>query len=145
MDFKKPFLNNYININLKKKLLQSTSKNYVKSFIDEESKINSDIIEIHNRPNYIKYLKDIKNKKIILYFHNDPLTMNGSKSVEDRLFLLNNIDKILFNSNWSQKRFFINIENKDLLKQKLLFVINLHQELMLISRKNKILFRLLEN
>ena len=85
MDFKKPFLNNYININLKRKLLQSTSKNYVKSFIDEESKINSDIIEIHNRPNYIKYLKDIKNKKIILYFHNDPLTMNGSKSVEDRL------------------------------------------------------------
>ena len=118
MDFKKPFLNNYININLKKKLLQSTSKNYVKSFIDEESKINSDIIEIHNRPNYIKYLKDIKNKKIILYFHNDPLTMNGSKSVEDRLFLLNNIDKILFNSNWSQKRFFIDIENEDLLKQK---------------------------
>ena len=118
MDFKKPFLNNYININLKKKILQSTSKNYVKSFIDEESKINSDIIEIHNRPNYIKYLKDIKNKKIILYFHNDPLTMNGSKSVEDRLFLLNNIDKILFNSNWSQKRFFINIENEDLLKQK---------------------------
>ena len=118
MDFKKPFLNNYININLKRKILQSTSKNYVKSFIDEESKINSDIIEIHNRPNYIKYLKDIKNKKIILYFHNDPLTMNGSKSVEDRLFLLNNIDKILFNSNWSQKRFFINIENEDLLKQK---------------------------
>ena len=118
MDFKKPFLKNYININLKKKLLQSTSKNYVKSFIDEESKINSDIIEIHNRPNYIKYLKDIKNKKIILYFHNDPLTMNGSKSVQDRLFLLNNIDKILFNSKWSQKRFFINIENEDLLKQK---------------------------
>ena len=44
--------------------------------------------------------------------------MNGSKNVEDRLFLLNNIDKILFNSNWSQKRFFINIENEDLLKQK---------------------------
>ena len=118
MNFKKPFLNNYININLNRKLLQSTSKNYVKSFINEESKINSDIIEIHNRPNYIQYLKDIKNKKIILYFHNDPLTMNGSKSVEDRLFLLNNIDKILFNSNWSQKRFFIDIENEDLLKQK---------------------------
>jgi len=118
MDFKKPFLSNYININLKRKLLQSTSKNYVKSFIEEEGKVNSDIIEIHNRPNYIKYLKDIKNKKIILYFHNDPLTMNGSKSIQDRLFLLNNIDKILFNSKWSQKRFFINIDNEDLLKQK---------------------------
>ena len=118
MNFKKAFSKNYININLQKKILQSTSKNYVKSFLEEEKKINSDIIEIHNRPNYIRLLKDIKNKKIILYFHNDPLTMNGSKSVEDRLFLLNSIDKILFNSKWSQKRFFINIENEDLLKQK---------------------------
>ena len=118
MVFKKSFLKNYININLNKSILQSTSKNYVKSFIEEEKKINSDIIEIHNRPNYVRYLKNFKNKKVILYFHNDPLTMNGSKSVKDRLFLLNNIDKILFNSNWSQKRFFVDIENKDLLKQK---------------------------
>ena len=44
--------------------------------------------------------------------------MNGSKSTEDRLFLLNKIDKILFNSEWSQERFFIGIDNKKLLKQK---------------------------
>ena len=118
MDYKKPFLKNYINVNLNKNLLQSRSKNYIQNFIDLEKKINSDIIEIHNRPNYIKYLNNIKNKKIILYFHNDPLSMSGSISVKDRLYLLNNIDKILFNSKWSQKRFFINIENDELLKQK---------------------------
>ena len=117
-DFKKPFLKNYININLNKSLLQSNSKNYIKNFIEEEKKINSDILEIHNRPNYIKYLTNLRNKKIILYFHNDPLSMSGSISVKDRLYLLNNIDKILFNSKWSQKRFFINIENDELLKQK---------------------------
>ena len=44
--------------------------------------------------------------------------MNGSKNVKDRIFLLNNIDKILFNSEWSQERFFIGISNKKLLKQK---------------------------
>ena len=44
--------------------------------------------------------------------------MNGSKSLEDRIYLLNNIDKILFNSKWSQNRFFIGIENKNLLKYK---------------------------
>ena len=44
--------------------------------------------------------------------------MNGSKKTSDRLYLLNNIDKILFNSKWSQKRFFIGIDNEDLLKQK---------------------------
>ena len=118
MVFDKPFLKNYINIDLKKSLLQSNSKNYIKNFLNEEKKINSDILEVHNRPNYIKYLKNIRNKKIILYFHNDPLSMSGSISVKDRLYLLNNIDKILFNSKWSQKRFFINIENDKLLKQK---------------------------
>ena len=115
--YKKPFLKNYININLKKNFLQSASKLYVGKFLKEEKKINSKIIEIHNRPNYVKYLNN-SNKRIILYFHNDPLSMTGSISVSDRLFLLNNIDKIIFNSKWSQKRFFINIENEKLLAQK---------------------------
>ena len=44
--------------------------------------------------------------------------MNGSTSKKNRLFLLNNIDKILFNSKWSQERFFIGLENMNLLKQK---------------------------
>jgi len=118
MSYSKPFLKNYVNIRLDKRILQSNSKNYVSKFLEEEKKNNSDIIEIHNRPNYIRYLENIKNKKIILYFHNDPLTMNGSKKVVDRLYLLNNIDKILFNSKWSQKRFFIGIDNEELLKQK---------------------------
>ena len=118
MSFKKPLLKNYINVDLKKSILQSNSKNYVNEFLKAEKKINSDIIEIHNRPNYIQYLKDLENKKIILYFHNDPLSMNGSTSKKNRLFLLNKIDKILFNSKWSQERFFIGLENMSLLKQK---------------------------
>ena len=118
MSYKKAFLKNYVNIDLNKNILQSSSKNYIKKFLEKEKKINSDIIEIHNRPNYIRYFNNIPNKKIILYFHNDPLSMNGSITVKDRLYLLNNIDKILFNSKWSQKRFFIDIENDELLKQK---------------------------
>jgi glycosyltransferase involved in cell wall biosynthesis len=118
MNYSKPFLKNYVNINLNKRLLQSSSKSYVSKFLEKEKNNNSDIIEIHNRPNYIRYLENIKNKKIILYFHNDPLTMNGSKNISDRLYLLNNIDQILFNSKWSQKRFFIGIDNENLLKQK---------------------------
>ena len=118
MYYPKAFLKNYINIDLNKSLIQSNSKNYVTKFLEKEKKINSDIIEIHNRPNYIQYLNNIENKKIILYFHNDPLSMNGSKSKKDRLFLLNKIDKILFNSKWSQERFFIGLENMSLLKQK---------------------------
>ena len=109
---------NYINLNLDKKFYQSSSKQYVQSFIKYEKKINSNIIEVHNRPNYIKLIKKNFKHKLILYFHNDPLTMNGSKSTKDRLFLLNNIDKIIFNSNWSKNRFFVNLPNKKLLEQK---------------------------
>ena len=117
-DYKKILSSNYINLNLKKKLFKSTSKQYVESFLAYEKKNKSDLIEVHNRPNYIKLIKNYYENKITLYFHNDPLSMNGSKTIEERLYLLNNIDKIIFNSNWSKKRFFINLPNKDLLSQK---------------------------
>ena len=70
---------NYINLDLSKKIFLSKSKLYVKTFLKFEKKINSDLIEVHNRPNYINLIKNNFDKKIILYFHNDPLTMSGSK------------------------------------------------------------------
>ena len=108
--YSKKLSNNYINIPLYKKFYQSSSKQYIENFIKLEKKIISDVIEIHNRPNYIKLFKNELKSKIILYFHNDPLSMNGSKTIKERVFILNNIDHIIFNSNWSKKRFFVNIE-----------------------------------
>ena len=115
---KKKLSTNYINLDLKKKILQSTSKIYVESFLKYEKKVNSDIVEIHNRPNYIKLIKNKYKKKIILYFHNDPLTMNGSKLKDERIYLINSVDKIIFNSNWSKNRFFLGLSNISLLSQK---------------------------
>ena len=115
---RKKLSKNYINLDLKKNFFSSTSKQYVKTFLNIEKKNHSDLIEVHNRPNYIKLLKKDYRNRIILYFHNDPLTMNGSRSIEERLYLLNNIDKIIFNSNWSKDRFFLDIPNKILLSQK---------------------------
>ncbi|MDB9799886.1 glycosyltransferase family 4 protein [Candidatus Pelagibacter sp.] len=110
---------NYINLNLKKKVFQSTSKLYINSFLKFNKKINADLVEVHNRPNYINLIKKSFKNKLILYFHNDPLTMNGSRSIKERIDLLNNVDKIIFNSRWSQKRFFIGLPNDDeLLSQK---------------------------
>ena len=37
--------------------------------------------------------------------------MNGSKNVNDRLFLLKNLDKIIFNSEWSKSRFIKDLQN----------------------------------
>ena len=47
-----------------------------------------------------------------MYFHNDPLSMNGSKTINERLRLLDEIDKIIFVSKWVQNRFFLNLDKK---------------------------------
>jgi glycosyltransferase involved in cell wall biosynthesis len=104
--YKKDFLKNYINLPLdNKKFIESSSNLYVNNFIKRKEVFKSDVIEIHNRPNYLKKILLIKKPKKILFFHNDPLEMNGSKSIRERLFLINNLDKILFNSEWSKSRF----------------------------------------
>ena len=118
MEYKKKLSTNYNNLKLDKKFYESSSKLYVENFIETQKKIKPDIVEVHNRPNYIPYLKKSYNGKIILYFHNDPLTMNGSISIIERKYLLQKIDYIIFNSNWSRKRFFIGIDNQNLFKSK---------------------------
>ena len=86
--FKNIFKLKYKNISLDKKFFQSQNKKYVEEFIKLENKRNSDLIELHNRPIYLSYLNQNLNKKTyILYFHNDPLTMTGSKTISDRIFL----------------------------------------------------------
>ena len=108
--YREKLLNNYINLNLKKGILQSYSRIYVDQFIKSDKIMKSDIIEIHNRPNYIKQIKNESNAKITLYFHNDPLNMNGSMTIKERNYLLENLDGIIFNSHWSRKRFFIGLK-----------------------------------
>ena len=115
---KKKLSKNYINIELKKKIFSSTSKIYVEAFLKTQKKNNPDLIEVHNRPNYIRLIKKKFQNKLFLYFHNDPLSMNGSKSIDERIFLLNNLDQIIFNSKWSQKRFFIGLSNQKSLLDK---------------------------
>ncbi len=110
-DFKNYLSNNYINIPFKKKLFKSSSKIYVENFIKFENKRKSDIIEIHNRPTYLKYFLNLKNRNFVFYFHNDPLSMSGSTSINDRMFILNFCKKIIFNSEWTKKRFFLGIDN----------------------------------
>ena len=101
---------NYVNIPFQKRFLQSSSKIYVKNFINLERRRKSKIIEIHNRPSYLNYFTNLKGRKFVIYFHNDPLTMSGSVSIKERLFILNFCDKIIFNSEWTKNRFFTNLE-----------------------------------
>ncbi len=103
-NLKQKFSSNYINIELRKSFLKSQTRDYVNKFVELHKNQNTDIIEIHNRPNYINFLKSLNSKKV-LYFHNDPISMIGSKSALERKELIRNCAKIIFNSEWSKKQF----------------------------------------
>ena len=139
-DYKKRFNLKYVNINLKKNLFSSQTNLYVKKFIELEKNTNSSIIEVHNRPSYIHLINSkINNKILTLYFHNDPLSMSGSKTIEQRKSLLKTCYKIIFNSSWSKKRFLEGLENKFVNSNKLLIFYQSAQKgnLSLIKNKKK--------
>ena len=119
---KNKFKLNYINLNYKKSFIKSSSKSYILEFLKNEKKNKSDIIEFHNRPLYLKYLINLKYAKKILYFHNNPLEMNGSKTVDERKYLINNLDRIVFNSEWSKDKFINGLDNLDRESPKLIII-----------------------
>ena len=130
--YKEKFKNKYINIHTSKKFFSSSNKEYVKKFIDIEKDKKSNLIEIHNRPNYLYFLvKGLSKRNYILYFHNDPLSMNGSTTINDRIFLLKNCFRIIFNSNWSKKRFLEGMSSDAINSEKLIVI---HQS----AAKNKV-------
>ena len=132
-EYRNKFNHKYVNIHLLQKIIfQSLNKKYVEEFAKLEKKRNSDLIELHNRPIYLSYLTNkLKNKTYILYFHNDPLSMSGSKNIQERIFLLKNCFKIIFNSNWSKRRFLEEMKS-DYINSEKLVVINQS------AKKNKI-------
>ena len=106
---KDKLLNNFVHLDVKNKIFLSKTNAYIDEFVNKEKKINSDLIEIHNRPSYINSIKKNLNSKIIIYFHNDPLTMKGSISIKDRKNILIKSEKIIFNSKWCKSRFVKNL------------------------------------
>ena len=105
---------NYVNIILKsiKSKFQSTTNEYCEKLIKKININNFDLIEIHNRPLILYKLVKKINCSFIFYFHNDPLSMKGSKSISERLFILKNVKKVVFISEWVKSRFFENIDSK---------------------------------
>ena len=105
---------NYVNIILKsiKSKFQSTTNEYCEKLIKKININNFDLIEIHNRPLILYKLVKKINCSFIFYFHNDPLSMKGSKSISERLFILKNVKKVIFISEWVKSRFYENIDKK---------------------------------
>ena len=75
----------------------------------EENK--NQIIEIHNRPYLVNLIKSklLYPHILTLFLHNDPLQMKGSRTIEERKFLISNLDKIYCVSNFIKRRFLTGI------------------------------------
>ena len=98
------------------------NKNYILDFCKKYKHEKIDIIELHNRPEYVKYIiKYFPNSKVILFFHNDPLSLRDSQSISEREYLLNKCSKLIFISRWVQKRFYTSFLNLDYEKTKIIY------------------------
>ena len=91
---------------------KSTSNEYTEKLINKLNIEKFDIIEVHNRPLVLFKLINKINAKFIMYYHNDPLTMSGSKLVSERKEILQKVDKLIFISKWIKNRFFKDLNNQ---------------------------------
>ena len=76
---------------------------------------NSSIIEVHNRPYLIEYIKSrLKLSHVLtLFLHNDPLEMKGSRTIKERLNLISSTDKIYCVSKYIKNRFLEGISDDE--------------------------------
>ena len=121
--YKKFLTKNYINISLETldSKFSSTTNEFCNKLISKINKKKFDIIEVHNRPLILFNLIKKINTNFIFYFHNDPLSMNGSKKISERLFILENTQKIVFVSDWVKSRFFLNLNEEFLSKTEVIY------------------------
>ena len=142
---KKFLTNNYININLKntKSKLKSTTNEYANKLIKELNNKNFSIVEIHNRPQLLSKISNKVKSRFIFYFHNDPISMKGSKTRKERLNILKSVEKLVFVSNWVKERFFVDIDQKLETKTEIVYpsvnkqrIVNKQKNIIFVGRLN---------
>ena len=96
-------------IGLKYSILSFKSKNLFLAYemfkMIHKDKDTKQLIEIHNRPFLINKIANENNFPISLFFHNDPQTMKGSKSINERELILEKCTKIFCVSEFIKKKF----------------------------------------
>ena len=94
----------FVNANQKNKFLSNYL--YIKKFINKFKKKNITLFEIHNRPEYVINLKkNFPSAKFIVFYHNDPTKLRGSKILSQRKFLDHNCYNV-FLSKYIKNRFY---------------------------------------
>ena len=136
----KPISKNFKNIILKNNIF-SKNKEYIDFIYKEYQKYYFDVIEIHNRPEYLNYLinKNI-DAKLIFFFHNNPKQIRGSKTIEERLKILNKTEKIFFVSKWTMNKFFEDLPLKSKSNCEILYPSIKKPNFLKKNKKNQIVF-----
>ena len=118
------------------------NKNYIKNFCIKYNSHDIKIIEIHNRPEYLSYIKKFFPKaKINIIFHNDPLTIRGSIKKYEREKIITDCNKVIFISRWIQQRFFTEFKNSNLSNTTIVpHGVNKIKNIKLEKKKKNILF-----
>ena len=112
-EFKEKYDIRYKNMKSKKYFFERGNIKYAENFLKLIEKDKTDLIEVHNRPAAFNYLIDkLPKKKIIIYFHNDPLSLRGSIKKNQRINILNKAAAIIFISEWTKKRFFRDLNHR---------------------------------
>ena len=102
----KPLTKNFINIDLTGKIIKKNIR-YTEILYEDCKKKKYSIIEIHNRPESLRFLIQKKiDAKLIFIFHNNPKEMRGSNTIKERIFITENCDHIYFVSRWVKDKFF---------------------------------------
>ena len=102
----KPLTKNFINIDLTGKIIKKNIR-YTEILYEDCKKKKYSIIEIHNRPESLRFLLKKKiDAKLIFIFHNNPKEMRGSNTIKERIFITENCDHIYFVSRWVKDKFF---------------------------------------
>ena len=101
----------YTNLEIPAVKFRSRTNIYIKKFLSLIKSDKPGIVEVHNRPSYLIDLhKKFNLTNYVLIIHNDPLNLEGSSTVKQRIRLLEICKQIYFVSSWVEDKFFEGIE-----------------------------------
>ena len=99
--------------------------------------------QIHNRPQLLSKISNKVKSRFIFYFHNDPISMKGSKTRKERLNILKSVEKLVFVSDWVRERFFVDIDQKLKTKTEIVYpsvnkqsIVNKQKNIIFVGRLN---------
>ena len=108
------FKDNFVGLNYSIFSLKSKNTFLLHKMLMMISKNNSkkQLIEMHNRPYLINQIRKYNDFPISLFFHNDPLTMKGSKSIRERQNILEKCAAIFCVSEYIKQQFMKGISSE---------------------------------